>query len=126
MKSNFIVSYLFTVLFYDRANDYKFNKEKEIRIKMAFFFRIGWLCTHRFLRSLISSLYSSLAMLMNHNGEYDSPMAPDLFQQQTPVLTRKQSDLRTTNKRPRSNISPPGQQQQQQTDIPRNLNQHNF
>ncbi len=46
-----------------------------------------------------------------HNGAYDSPSTLDLYQQQTPVLNRKQVTDRTTNKRPRSNISPPDHQQ---------------
>jgi hypothetical protein len=50
-------------------------------------------------------------MMSNHNERDDSSIAPDLFQQQTPTLNRKQNNERTTNKRPRSYISPPGQQQ---------------
>jgi hypothetical protein len=60
----------------------------------------------------------SLALMNNHNEGYDSPRAPDLYQQQMPVPNRKQNNERTTNKRPRSNISPPGQQQ---TEILRQL-----
>ncbi len=50
-------------------------------------------------------------MPMNHNGEYESPMVSDGFQQQTPVQIRSQIIKRTTHKRHRSNISPPIQQQ---------------
>jgi hypothetical protein len=48
---------------------------------------------------------------MNHNGEYESPIVSVDFQQQTPVQNRNQTTERTTNKRPRNNISPPSQQQ---------------
>jgi hypothetical protein len=53
--------------------------------------------------------YISLAMPMNYNGEYVSPMASVGFQQQTPVQNRNQTIEKATYKRPRSNISPPRQ-----------------
>jgi hypothetical protein len=56
-------------------------------------------------------------MPVKHNEGYDSPSVSGLFQQQTPMLNRKQNNERTTNKRPGSNISPPGQQQLQ-SDVP--------
>jgi hypothetical protein len=60
-------------------------------------------------------------MPVKHNEGYDSPSVSGLFQQQTPMLNRKQNNERTTNKRPGSNISPPGQQQLQ-SDVPQQLN----
>ena len=54
--------------------------------------------------------------MLSHNGGYDSPSAPDGYHQHTPVQNRNQNNERTTNKRPRSYISPAGQQQQ--TEIP--------
>ncbi len=45
-------------------------------------------------------------MMNNHNEGDDSPLAPDLFQQQTPLQNRKQNNERTTNKRPRRGGAP--------------------
>ncbi|CAF3146257.1 unnamed protein product [Rotaria socialis] len=48
---------------------------------------------------------------MNHNGEYDSPVVSNPYLQQTPMPNRNHSNEQMTNKRQRSNMSPPGQQQ---------------
>ncbi|CAF1176840.1 unnamed protein product, partial [Rotaria magnacalcarata] len=55
---------------------------------------------------------------MNHTEGYESPRDPYIQQQQTPIQNRKQTTERTTNKRPRSYVSP---SDQQQTDVHRKI-----
>ena len=53
-------------------------------------------------------------MTHNHKEGYESPIASELSQQQTLGQNRKLTNERTTNKRPRSYISPPNQHQTEQ------------
>lgn len=48
---------------------------------------------------------------MTHTERYESPLIPELLQQQTPAQIRNETAARLTNKRPRNFISPPYQQQ---------------
>jgi hypothetical protein len=50
-------------------------------------------------------------MIHNHIEGYDSPIALELYEQQMPMLNREITNETNTNKRPRSNISSPNQQQ---------------
>ncbi|CAF3296298.1 unnamed protein product [Rotaria socialis] len=61
---------------------------------------------------------------MNNTEGYESPMEQIIHQQQTPIQNRNQGVNRTTNKRPRSYMSPSFQQQTDKNKKTDSVQQH--